>query len=78
MKKSKKIEKDKANHHDGYFDDCSICQAMKKAGIKMRDISDDDFYATEVKPENLKEIKKAFKKAQDKGAIVGGEWFEEK
>lgn len=30
----------KSNHDDGYFDDCPICQAMKKAGIKMQRYGD--------------------------------------
>lgn len=79
----KNLEKDKqSKHDDGYFDNCPICQAMKKAGIKMQrydDSSSNDgvweggFSAAKV---NLKELKEAFKKARDQGAIVGGEWFE--
>jgi len=75
MKKSKSSKKSK-NHDDGYFNDCPICQAMKKSGIKMQAVSDDEYYAAKIKPENLKKIKKAFRKAKDKGAMVGGEWFE--
>jgi len=42
-----------------YFDDCPICQAMKKAEKQNRDLSE-------------KEVKQAFKKAKKvKGAVVG-------
>ena len=48
-----------------FFDDCPICQAMKAAKEEDREIT-------------LAELKVAFKKAKDKGAAVGGEWFEKK
>ena len=46
------------------FDDCPICRAMKAAQERGRELT----------PQELKE---AFKKAKEKGAIVGGEWFQE-
>jgi len=42
------------------FNDCPICQAMKKG-----------------KTGTTEELKEAFQKAKAKGAIVGGEMFEE-
>lgn len=47
------------NSSDQYFDDCPICQAMKKAEKEKRDLTE-------------KEVKKAFKKAKKvKDAVVG-------
>jgi len=46
------------------FDDCPLCQAMKFAQEKGR-------------MPTLVELKEAFKKAKEKGSIVGGEWFKE-
>jgi len=40
-----------------YFDDCPICQAMKKAEEEGRNLS-------------LEEVKKAFMEAKKKGGIV--------
>lgn len=66
-KKSKKDEfkvdiVDKFNNED-FFDDCPICQAMKAAQKERRELT-------------LEELKEAFKEAKEKGAVVGGEWFE--
>ena len=44
------------------FDDCPICQAMKVAQGGGKELK-------------LEELKEAFKKSKEKGAIVGGEWF---
>jgi len=46
-----------------FFDDCPICQAMKKAKAEGRS-------------PDLTELKEAFKKAKEQGAMVGGSWFE--
>ncbi len=54
---------DKFDNED-LFDDCPICQAMKFAKEQGREPT-------------LSELKEAFKKAKDGGAVVGGEWFEE-
>ncbi len=43
-----------------YDDDCAICQEMKKADEENRNLTE-------------QELKKAFAKAKDKGAIVGGQ-----
>lgn len=48
---------------DDLFDDCPVCQAIKFAQEKGR-------FPT------LSELKGAFKKAKEKGAVVGGKWFE--
>lgn len=45
------------------FDDCPVCQAMKVAQERGKELT-------------LEELKEAFKKAKEGGAIVGGEWFE--
>ena len=47
-----------------FFDDCPICQAMKAAQGQGRELTQE-------------EVKEAFKKAKERGAIVGGEWFKE-
>lgn len=46
-----------------YFDDCPICQAMKKAEENGRSLT-------------ISKLKEAFRKAKKKGAIVGGEFVE--
>jgi len=48
---------------DDFFDDCPVCQAMKFA-------RDNGHSPT------LTELRESFQKAKDKGAIVGGEWFD--
>lgn len=55
--------KNKRIKKEELFDDCPICRAMKAAQEQGR----------ELKAEELKE---AFKKAKEKGAMVGGEWVE--
>ncbi len=50
---------------DPYFDDCPICQAMKRAEEQGRNLSDE-------------ELKEAFEEARKQGAVVGGKWFDEK
>ena len=45
---------------DFEFDDCPICQAMKKGEAS-----------------TMKELKEAFEKAKEQGAVVGGKMFEE-
>jgi hypothetical protein len=47
------------------FDDCPICQAIKRAKEEGRE-------PTET------EMREAFKKSKDAGGSVGGEWFEDK
>ena len=46
-----------------FFDDCPICRAMKAAQEQGRESTSE-------------ELKEAFKKAKEEGAVVGGEWFE--
>lgn len=48
---------------DRFFDDCPICRAVREAEKKGRDLTE-------------AELKEAFQKAKDEGAVVGGEWFE--
>ncbi len=45
------------------FDDCPICQEMKKADRQGRNLT-------------MSELKAAFQKARDQGAAVGGEWLD--
>ena len=47
-----------------YFDDCPICQAIKKADEEGRVMS-------------LAELKALFKTAKEQGMAVGGEWFDQ-
>lgn len=70
MAKKKKLKKEKFQlefvdkfEDDDFFDDCPVCQAMKFAKENGR-------------MPTLSELEEAFKKAKEKGAIVGGEWFE--
>lgn len=53
------------NKQEDFFDDCPICQAMKAAQERGKDLS-------------LEELHQAFAKAKEGGAIVGGEWFDKK
>ncbi len=56
------MEKKKSKKEE--FDDCPVCQATKAAQEQGRELT-------------LEELKEAFRKAKEKGAIVGGEWFKE-
>lgn len=77
MKNLNQTKKSKSGHDDGYFDDCPICQAMKKEGIKMQRYSDGTgndgvwdkgFYTTPIDPKKTEKIKKIFK--QHGGVVV--------
>ncbi|MEK7071783.1 MAG: hypothetical protein AAB451_02025 [Patescibacteria group bacterium] len=46
------------------LDDCPICRAMKAAQGRGKEPT-------------IEELKEAFRKAKEGGAIVGGEWFKE-
>lgn len=71
---NKEKQSKNSNHNDGYFDNCPICQAMKKKGITMQRYPDevkddknegiwkDGFYATPIEPREVKEMKRLFKK----------------
>jgi hypothetical protein len=59
------MDKKKKIKDEEFFDDCPICQAMKLAKEQGRELTEE-------------ELKEAFKKAKERGAVVGGEWFEEK
>lgn len=48
---------------EDYFDDCPICQALKKAKEEGREIT-------------LSELQEAMGKAQKQGVIVGGKLWE--
>lgn len=50
--------------NEEFFDDCPICQAMKAAKEQERELTQE-------------ELKEAFKKAKEGGAVVGGKWFEQ-
>lgn len=58
----KKIKKN--NDDEEFFDDCPVCQTMKLAKEEGRELA-------------LSELKEAFEKSKEKGAIVGGKLFEE-
>ena len=59
-----KIMENKKIKKEEFFDDCPVCRAMKAAQEQGRELT-------------LEELKEVFKKAKEKGAIVGGEWFQE-
>ncbi len=54
-----------SNNQDELYDNCPVCQAMKKAKEEGR------------KP-TTKELKKAMEKSKAQGGTVGGEWFDKK
>ena len=56
------MEKNKKSKKEEFFDDCPICQATKLAQEQGRELT-------------MEELKEAFKKSKEKGAIVGGQWF---
>ncbi len=56
------MEKNKKIKKEEFFDDCPICRAEKAAQEQGRELT-------------MEELKEAFKKSKEKGAIVGGEWF---
>jgi hypothetical protein len=58
------FEEPNQSGEEDFFDDCPICQAMKRAKEQGRELSE-------------KEMKEAIKKAKDAGGIVGGEWFKD-
>lgn len=67
MVEEKKSEKDKFEvgimnefNNEDFFDDCPVCQAMKLA-------------QQNGKMPTQEELEEAFKKAKEKGAIVGGD-----
>ena len=58
------MENKKPKKDEEFFDDCPICQAMKMAKERGRELT-------------MEELKEAFKNAKKQGGIVGGKWFEE-
>ena len=54
-----------SNSDDEIYDDCPVCQAMKKAKEEGRELT-------------TKEIKEAMEKSKEQGGIVGGKWFDKK
>ena len=57
-KKSKAKSKNRSGEWE-FFDDCPVCQAEKRAQAAGRNAT-------------MMELKEAFRKAKDQGAIVGG------
>lgn len=71
MTKKKKLKKDEFEvevvdkfDEKEFFDDCPICQAMKSAQKEGKELSSE-------------ELKEAFQKAKEQGAIVGGSLIDE-
>ncbi|OGG08859.1 hypothetical protein A2154_02190 [Candidatus Gottesmanbacteria bacterium RBG_16_43_7] len=64
---SQKTTKQNASFSDSelYYDDCPICRAMKEAEKRDKNLT-------------LPELKQAFVKAKDQGAVVGGSLIEDK
>lgn len=54
-----------SNNEDEIYDDCPVCQVMKKAKEEGREPT-------------VEELKKAMQESKEHGAIIGGEWFDEK
>ncbi len=62
-KKNNQNQKVNSSETDFYFDDCDICKAMKEAEEKGRDLTES-------------ELLESFRKAKEKGAVVGGDFFD--
>lgn len=62
MKKKNKFKLITGPNENEFFDDCPVCRAIKAAKEKGKEPT-------------LEELKEAFQKAKDNGAVVGGEWF---
>jgi len=63
--------------NEPFFDDCPICQAMKKMGIRpMRVNAEGDTFVTPIHPKIAEALRPAFRKAREQGGIVGGPIFE--
>lgn len=62
-KKITQNPKVKFSDSDFYFDDCHICRAMKEAEEKGRDLTES-------------ELLESFRKAENKGTLVGGKFFD--
>lgn len=54
-----------SNSEDEIYDDCPVCQVMKKAKEEGREPT-------------MEEIKKAMEESQAQGGIIGGKWFDKK
>ena len=54
-----------SNSEDEPYDDCPVCQVVKKAKEENREPTE-------------KEIKEAMEKSKAQGGVVGGEWFDKK
>lgn len=50
------------NNQD-HFDDCAVCRAMKEADAKGEGLTE-------------RQLKEAFEKAKEEGAVVGGSYFD--
>jgi hypothetical protein len=61
------------NKDDNYFDDCPVCQAMKKMGVKQRVMYDEEgvIYVAPLHPKQIAALKEAFRKAGKQGGIIG-------
>jgi len=62
-KKIKSSQKVKFAEAEFFYDDCEICRAMKEAEKSGRDLTEDELIAS-------------FRKAREKGAVVGGGIFD--
>lgn len=61
-----------------YFDDCPICQAMKKMGIRpIRVGQNGEMLITPVHPKLADALRPAVEEAIRQGGIVGGPMFED-
>jgi len=63
--------------NDPYFDDCPICQAMQKMGIRPKAVdSEGEILITSLHPKQMEALKAVFREAAERGGIVGGPFFE--
>jgi hypothetical protein len=71
------MNKRQLKNDEPFFDDCPICQAMKKMGIRpMRVDREGKILVTPIHPKLVEALKPAFLEARRQGGIAGGSMFE--
>ena len=70
------MSKRRLKKDEPFFDDCPLCQAMKKMGIKQNPVDDGEgvSYVTRLHPKQAEALKNAFRDTAERGYPAGGEW----
>lgn len=62
---------------DIHLDDCPICRAMKKIGIRPQAVDPaGNILITPLHPKQMEALRSAFLEAEKQGGITGGPFFE--